>query len=131
MSTSSTDQKLDELKELLASSISALKQTQEENGKTMATMGDKLTKLEGDLAAAKAQQEDTTERALKRARRERPLELNRKGHEEQFHFNLQLQDNIAAASRQLGKVEAMERGKAIIDKAREELQEGTESHQTI
>ena len=103
MSTSSTDQKLDELKELLASSISALKQTQQ-NSKAMVTVSGKFMGLEKVLAAAKAHQEDATERALKCTRRERPLEFNRKGHEEQFRFNLQLQDNIDAASRQLEKL---------------------------
>ena len=120
MSTS-TDQKLDELKELFASSIATMQKTHEE---TCKAMGDKLTKLEEDLADAKAQQEDTTERAMKRARRERPLQFNRTSHEEQFHFNLQVQDSISAASRQLGKLEATDRDKAVIDKAREELQEG-------
>ena len=69
MSTS-TDQKLDELKELLASLILALRQTQEEKGKAMATMSDKLMGLKKDLAAVKTHHEDATEHALKHARRE-------------------------------------------------------------
>jgi len=118
---STTDQKLDELKELFTSSISFLKKSHEESFKVM---GDKLNKLEEDLAVAKAQQEDATEQALKRARKERPLEFNRKGHEEQFLFNQQVQGNIASASRQLGKLEATDRDKAVLEKARDELMEG-------
>jgi len=69
-------------------------------------MGTELSQLKEDLAAAKAQQEDATEQALKLARRERSLDFNRKGHEKQFAFNQQVQDNIAATSRQLGKLES-------------------------
>ena len=121
MSTSSTDQKLDELKELFATSIAALKQSHKE---TRRDMGSKLSKLEEDLSAAKTQQEDAMELALKRARKERPLEFNHKGHQEQFLFNETVKDNIAAATRQLGKIEPSDREKAVIEKAKEELQEG-------
>jgi len=86
--------KLDELKELFSKSIEALKKSLEENSKTM---GDNLSKLEEDLATAKAEQEDSTEHLLKQARRDRPLEFNQKGHKEQFHFNPQVQDNITSA----------------------------------
>jgi len=118
---STTDQKLDKLKELFSKSIEALKKSQDENSKTM---GNKLSKLEEDLPTTKAEQEDLTERALKRARRDRPLEYNWKGHEEQFQFNLQVQDNIKSASRHLDKLEAIDCEKAVIEKAKEELQEG-------
>jgi len=92
--TTSTEQTLDELKELFAMSMLALKHSHEE---TRRTMGTELSQLKEDLAAAKAQQEDATERALKLARRERSLDFNRKGHEEQFVFNQQVQDNIAGS----------------------------------
>ena len=65
-----------------------------------------------------------TEEALKRARKERPLDFNKKGHEEQFRFNQQVQDNIAAASRQLGKLDTTDRDKAVLEKAKDELLEG-------
>ena len=65
-------------------------------------MGTEISKLKEDLATAKEQQEDATERAVKLARREHNLDFNRKGHKEQFLFNQQVQDNIATASRQLG-----------------------------
>ena len=121
MSTS-TEQKLDELKELFSTSMLALKQSHEE---TRISMGTEITKLKDDLAAAKEQQEDATERAVKLTRRERNLDFNRKGHEEQFLFNQQVRDNIAAASRQLGKLESTgDRKRTVIDRARDELLEG-------
>ena len=62
---------------------------------------------------------------MKLASRERNLDFNRKGHKEQFLFNQQVRDNIAAASRQLGKLELTgDREKAVIDRARDELLEG-------
>ena len=98
MSTS-TEQKLDKLKELFSTSMLALKQSHEE---TRISMGTKISKLKEDLATAKEQQEDAIERAVKLARREHNLDFNRKGHDEQFLFNQQVWDNIATASRQLG-----------------------------
>ena len=68
--TTSTEQKLDELKELFAMSMLALKHSHEE---TCRTMGTELSQLKEDLAAAKAQQEDATEQALKLSQRERSL----------------------------------------------------------
>jgi len=62
---------------------------------------------------------------VKLASRERNLDFNRKGHKEQFLFNQQVRDNIAAASRQLGKLELTgDREKVVIDRARDELLEG-------
>ena len=125
MATPSTDQKLDELKELFSSSMAALKHSHKETHKAMGT---EMAKLKEDLAAAKDQQEEVTEHAIKLARKECLLEFNEKGHEEQFLFNRQVQDNIATASRQLGKLEqtmdGREKSQNVIDKAKEELQEG-------
>ena len=88
-------------------------------------MGTEISKLKEDMATAKEQQEDATKRAVKLVRRERNLDFNRKGHEEQFLSNQQVRDNIAAASRQLGKLESTgDREKAVIDRARDELLEG-------
>jgi len=88
-------------------------------------MGTEISKLKEDLATAKEQQENTTERAVKLARRERNLDFNRKGHEEQFMFNQQVWDSIAAASRQLGKLESTgDCEKAVIDRGRNEWLEG-------
>jgi len=74
MSTS-TEQKLNELKKLFSTSMLALKQSHEE---TRRPMGTEISKLKEDLAAAKEQQEDATERAVKLTRRERNLDFNRK-----------------------------------------------------
>ena len=112
---------------LLASSISTLKQSQEDNAKTLTGLNQKLLKLEKDVAATKDHHEDTTEHAIKRTRRGQPLEFNRVGHEEQFYFNLEVQDNNASASRQLDRLETSEKDKAIIQKVKEELQEGAAS----
>jgi len=76
------------------------------------------------LTVTKDHHEDMTEHAIKRARRDQTLEFTCKGHEEKLYFNVEVQDNITAASRQLESVETSEKDKAIIQKAKEELQEG-------
>jgi len=86
---------------------------------------EKLGKLEADLAATKESQEESTERALKRIRRDRPLQFQRKGHEEQFRFNLDVQDHVAAAANHLGKLAPSEKDKPIIERALKELEEGS------
>ena len=87
-------------------------------------MDDKLRKLKWDVKASKDHHEDATEHALKHARKDRPLDFNKKGHEEQFDFNLQVQDNLMAASRHLDKLDASERDKQIKKKAKDKLEEG-------
>ena len=82
--TTSTEQKLDELKELFATSMLALELSHKE---THRTTGTEPSRLKEDLATAKAQQEDATEKALKLAQRDHSLDFNRKGYEEQFVFN--------------------------------------------
>ena len=125
---SSTDEKLEELKQLLTSSVEALKWAQEDQRKSQDEhqrhVDNKLRKLERDVETSKDHHEDATERALKRARKDRPLDFNRKGHEEQFNFNLQVQDNLTAAARQLEKLESSDQDKLIIKKAKDELEEG-------
>jgi len=79
--TASTEQKLDELKELFATSMLALKLSHKE---THRTMGTEPLWLKEDLATAKAQQGNANEQALKL---EHSLDFNWKGHEEQFVFN--------------------------------------------
>ena len=70
-------------------------------------------------------QEDATERAVKRLRRDKPYKFRRKDHEEQYRFNLGIADHVAAATTQLDKIQpASEKDKATIDKARKELEEG-------
>ena len=84
-------------------------------------MGNKLSKLKEDLLAAKTQQEGAMELTLKCTRKEQPLEFNCKGHQEQFLFNETVKDNIAADTRQLGKLEPSDCEKAAVEKAKEEL----------
>ena len=57
----------------------------------------KLKKLEEDATAT---QQDATERAL----RDRPYEFRRKGHEEQFSFNVEVGDRIDVAAIRLSKL---------------------------
>ena len=72
-----TKQKLDEL----IQSVPALQKTHDESHKQVEG---KLQKLEADVVASQALQEDVTERALKRLRRDKPYKFCRKGHEEQY-----------------------------------------------
>jgi len=72
---------------------------------------EKLMKLEADLAATKESQEESTERALKRIKRGHPLQLQRKGHEELFRFNLDVQDHMSAAANYLRKLAPSEKDK--------------------
>ena len=96
--TMSTDQKLDKL----IQSVSALQKTHDERNKKVEG---KLQKLEADVAASQALQEDVTERALKHLRRSKPYEFRRKGHEEQYRFNSEVSHHVALAVSQLIKLQ--------------------------
>ena len=114
----STNQKLD----ALIKSVMELKKSQDSSHKELEG---KLQKLKEDIAALQERQEDATERAVKRLRREKPYEFCCKGHEEQYHFNLGIADHVAAATTQLDKIQpASEKDKATQDKVRKELEEG-------
>ena len=54
----------------------------------------KMNKFEGNLETAKESQEEATEQALKQIKRDRPLQFQPKGHEEQYHFNADMQDHV-------------------------------------
>ena len=83
----------------------------------------KIAKLEEDV---KSSNQDAAERAVKKAKRGRPLEFKRKGHEEQFYFNQDIGDCIASAMRHLDKIATLaEKDKAAMEKAVKELEEGT------
>ena len=71
-----TEEKLD----ALLRSVEALKKSQDENQEATSL---KLSQLEADVAAG---HEESTERLVKRMRRERKPEFKRKGHERQFQF---------------------------------------------
>ena len=58
----------------------------------------KFVKMEKEVAAS---QEDTTERAIKRATRDRPLEYKKKGHKEQYYFNAEVGDRMEAAAKKM------------------------------
>ena len=116
--TMTTEQKLDKL----IQSISALQKTHDESHKQLEG---KLQKLEADVVASKALQEDVTERALKCLRRDKPYEFRRKGHEEQYRFNSEVSDHVASVASQLSKLQlSLDKDKAIIKKAKKELEEG-------
>ena len=63
-----TDQKLD----ALIKSVSELKKSQDSSHKELE---DKLQKLEDDVAASQELQEDATERAVKRLRKDKPFKF--------------------------------------------------------
>ena len=113
-----TDQKLD----VLIKSVSELKKSQDSSHKELE---DKLQKLEDDVAASQELQEDATERAVKRLRRDKPFEFRRKGHEEQHRFNSEIFDHVALAATHLKKIlPASDKDKAILEKVKKELEEG-------
>ena len=89
-----TEEKLDSL----LKAVSDLTSSQQENQRDL---DDKLKKLEKDVAAA---QQDATERALRKAKRGRSMEFKRKGHQEQFEFNEQVEDHLEAASKKIKKI---------------------------
>ena len=111
-----TEEKLDSL----LKAVSDLKSSQQEN---QCDLDDKLKKLEKDVAAA---QQDATERALRKAKRGRSMEFKRKGHQEQFEFNEQVEDHLKAASKRIKKIATPgdSDSKRFPKEALEELQEG-------
>ena len=89
---------------------------------TQHDLDEKFKKLEGDVAAS---QEDATERALKRAKRDRPLEFRKKGHEEQYLFNAEISDRIESAAKKIKKITApSEKDAKVAQDALDELHEG-------
>ena len=116
----STDEKLD----TLIVAFSSFKESQEQSHKTLET---KLQNFESKLTAAKESQGEATKRALKRIKQDRPLQFQRKGHEEQFHFNLDIQDHVSTAAGHLGKLTPSEKEKPIVEQALRELEEGASS----
>ena len=113
---STTEEKLDSL----LKAVSDLKDSQQDSQRNLNT---KLKKLEKDAAAA---QQDATERALRKAKRGRPMEFKRKGHQEQFEFNELVEDHLEAASKKIKKIAAPRDSdsKKFLKEALEELQEG-------
>jgi len=83
----------------------------------------KFRKLEEDVAQA---QEDATDRAIKRAKRERPPEFKFKGHQEQFVHNEEAADHVDSATKKLQKLAPTgDKEKKVLEDAFEELQQDT------
>ena len=86
-----------------------------------------MGKFKVDLKATKESHEKATERALKCIRMDQSLQFQRKGHEEQYHFNADIQDHLVSASKQLEKLAPQDKEKPIVEKAMKELKEGLSS----
>ena len=117
----STEEKLDGLIRAVASLV--------ENQKThQRDLDDKLKKLEKDVTAAQA---EATEQALKKAKRGCPVEFKRKGHQEQYSFNEQVEDLLEAAAKKkikkLAPVANEGNPKKFLQEALDELNEGQEA----
>ena len=67
--------------------LAAFENFKESQSRSHQSLEEKLQKFEEELESTKESQEEATERALKRIKRDRPLQFQRKGHEEQFRFN--------------------------------------------
>ena len=88
-------------------------------------LDEKLKKLEANVTAS---QQDTTERAIKRAKRDRPYEFRKKGHQEQYLFNAEVADGVETATSKLQKLAlAGEKEKKIVEETLEELKEGSKA----
>jgi len=128
---STTEEKLDNLIASVASLNDTQRALNESQRSSQASLDQRFRKLEEDFAKAQEDftraQEDATERAIKRAKRERPLEFKNKGHREQFSFNSEVADHVDAAARKLQKLTpAGEKERKVIEEALEELKEGTD-----
>ena len=116
----STEEKLDALIE----SVAALAERQKAN---QYDLDNKLKTLEKDVAAVN---EDATERALKRAKRDRPIEFKRKGHQEQYVFNEEVEDRLEAAAKKIKRLAPTATygdSKKFLQEALDELKEGQEA----
>ena len=68
---------------------------------------------------------EAAEKAVKKAKCERPLEFKRKGHEEQYRFDQDIGDCIASATNHIAKITTPgEKDRAAMERAVKELQEG-------
>ena len=73
---------------------------------------------------------DATERALKRAKRDRPIEFKRKEHQEQYVFNEEVEDHLEAAAKKIKRLAPMAKDgdlKKFLQEALDELKEGQEA----
>ena len=116
---SSTEEKLD----ALIRSVADLTERQKAN---QSDLNNKLKRLEKDVTAAN---EDATERALKRAKRDRPIEFKRKGHQEQYIFNEEVEDHLESTAKikRLAPMVTDGDSKKFLQEALDELKEGQEA----
>ena len=87
-------------------------------------MDAQLKKLEQDVTAA---QEEATECALKRTKRDRPTDFKKKGHREQFEFNEAVEDRLDVAAKRMRRLAPSDADKKIVQESIDELQEGMDS----
>ena len=110
-----TEGKLDAL-------LKSVTEIQQEQKTARKELEDKITRLEEDVKTSNL---EAAEKAVKKAKRERPLEFKRKGHEEQYRFNQDIGDCIASATNHIAKIATPgEKDKAAMERAVKELQEG-------
>jgi len=115
-----TEEKLDRLLrnvEALVVKQDALAEQQESSQRDLDA---KLKKLE-------QAQEEATERAIKRTKRDRPTDFKKRGHREQFEFNEAVEDRLDAATKKMKRLAPSDADKKIVQEAIEELQEGMDA----
>ena len=112
------DEKLDSL-------LKSVAEIQKAHVESRQDLESRFARLEEDV---KSSQLEATEKAVKKVKRERPLEFKKKGHEEQYYFNQDISDCIIAATQQLGRINpSSDRDKALVEKTIKELEEGAAS----
>jgi len=106
----STEEKLDRLLrnvEALVVKQDALAEQQESSQRDLDA---KLKKLE-------QAQEEATERAIKRTKRDRPTDFKKRGHQEQFEFNEAVEDQLDAATKKMKRLAPSDADKKIVQEA--------------
>ena len=73
-------------------------------------------------------QQDATDKVVKKLASERSYIFKKKGYEQQFHFNAEVEDHILKAKSEAGKVQpATEKDAKVLEKLQAELIEGTQA----
>ena len=112
--------KLDELLE----SVKSLAEEQKQNKTEMKS---RLDQLEKDVST---NNEQNTQRVVKRLKRARAYEFRRKGNEKQFEFNDEVKDRLEAAVTHIAKLPKETQEIPSLVSATEELQEGIKALHT-
>ena len=108
--------------EMLNALLKSVAELQEAHTASCQDLEAKFSRLEEDV---KSSQLEAIEKAVKKAKREWPLEFKKRGHEEQYYFNQDISDCIVSATQQLGKMNPSSyRDKATLEKTIKELEEG-------